>query len=219
MDEFEQLIYDLQDEYTRRNALGKLDTLGDARATVPIINTIGEDIDPNPRFVVLARNALINIGRNAVQPLIASLFHDNNILRELAADVLAEIGDTQAVQPLIKVMLEDTDEAVAQAATEALGKIGGDEAIESLVVATNHTNPYVRLTAIEALGEISDRKVIQPLRALLDSEDEKIKNAAKNSLAKMNLRVEIDRELNSPASNSTIRKQGALSPLSETWFR
>lgn len=53
-------------------------------------------------------------------------------MRQRVADVLAEIGDTRSVEPLI-VALRDDDEHVRVEAARALGKIGDARAMEPLV--------------------------------------------------------------------------------------
>lgn len=76
-------------------------------------------------------------------------------VRWSAVEVLGEIGDTEAIEPLIQA-LKDKDEDVRRNAVEALGKIGDTRAVEPLIQALEDKNADVRETAVEALGKIGD---------------------------------------------------------------
>ena len=74
---------------------------------------------------------------------------------------LGDIGDTRAVEPLIKILLKATEESGWRDAAKSLAKIGDKRAIEPLVVAmekerevfgtpSNHLlNAYKELTGEE----------------------------------------------------------------------
>ena len=53
-------------------------------------------------------------------------------MRRVAVEALGKIGDTRAVEPLIKA-LQDSEEYVRRGAVEALGKIGDTRAVEPLI--------------------------------------------------------------------------------------
>lgn len=67
-----------------------------------------------------------------VRPAIAVLAgHKDAFARHVAAEILGKLGDTQAVQPLIKA-LEDRDGSVRLAAIAALGRLADPQAVEPL---------------------------------------------------------------------------------------
>ncbi len=140
-----------------------------------------------------AHNALARIGKPAVNPLIAVLQNDKNYtIRCLAADALGDIGDLNAIEPLITA-LNDEDHNVRLHAAHALGKFrdprtisplisaftrksnpvydaakvlatwGIHEAIEPLIAALQHNDSSVRLNAAIALGKFRDPRAISPL--------------------------------------------------------
>lgn len=57
--------------------------------------------------------------------------------------------------PGIRTAAGDTNADVRRAAAEALGLIGGDEALRLLVLLKKDANPYVRAAAEEAIGRTS----------------------------------------------------------------
>ena len=57
--------------------------------------------------------------------------------------------------PAIGEAAGDSNVEVRRAAAEALGEIGGQEAVRLLVVLKKDPNPYVRASAEEAIGKTS----------------------------------------------------------------
>ena len=62
-------------------------------------------------------------------------------------------GTTQ--DPAVGRAVEDANVEVRRAAAEALGALGGDEAVRLLVRLRKDANPYVRAAAEEAIGKTS----------------------------------------------------------------
>jgi len=78
-------------------------------------------------------------------------------VREKAAELLGEIGDKRAVEPLITA-LKDGHLFVRQKAAEALGEMGDERAIKLLKeVAQNDSGSHVREAAKEALEKIQEK--------------------------------------------------------------
>jgi HEAT repeat protein len=93
----------------------------------------------------------------AVPHLLAALTDPDRTVRADAAQALGQIGDPQAVAPLIAI-IEDRDEdwGVRTKAAEALGKLRDRRATGPLVAALADMVSHVRLMAAVALGEIGD---------------------------------------------------------------
>lgn len=131
----------------RSNAARALGDIGDVRAVGPLVAGLS---DRNEGVRIAARDALVEIGASAVQPLIEVLRGSREwevYLCELAAQALMLIG-SPAVEPLIAA-LEDKDVLVRWTAAEALGKIGDKRAVSSLVAALRDSD--VSEAASEAL--------------------------------------------------------------------
>mgnify|MGYP003881496055 CR=1 FL=1 len=120
-----------------------------------------------------AAEALVKIGKPAVEPLITALKDENRYVQTMAAEALGKIGDQRAVEPLItalKDVLKDEDDSerylvsqsvVAFAAAEALSQIG-KPAVEPLISALKDENSDVRYYAAYAFSKMKDPWVVGP---------------------------------------------------------
>lgn len=101
--------------------------------------------------------------------LIRKLKHHKGSVRSKAAEVLGNIGNSRAIDPLIKVLLNDEDFFVRASAAEALGKIGDPRAVEALIDITKdkYCDEIVLKEAVEALGKIGDSRAIEQLIFIL----------------------------------------------------
>ena len=171
----EPLIGMLSDDNSRvrRNAAGALDKLGwvpetDRQRAVYLIavedwksvvecgeSAVNALIGALPFWWMTkaAAEALGEIGKPAVEPLIRILSDNDERVRRSAADALGEIGDVRAVEPLIKVLGDDSWR-VRWPAVEALGKIGDERAVEPLITALEDEDDDVRNAAEEALEKL-----------------------------------------------------------------
>jgi HEAT repeat protein len=158
-------------------ALGKI---GDASAIEPLIRALKNEVWA---VQVIAGEALGEIGdAKAVEPLIEVLEKGaDDDVRGLAALALGHIGDTRAIEPLIK-SLEDED--VRSNAAWALVKIG-EPAVKSLIEVVNNISLLFREDAVRALGEIGDKRAIEPLNKALKDKDPEVCQAAKEALKEL----------------------------------
>lgn len=98
--------------------------------------------------------ALEGFGEPASEYLIKALKDEDRWVRYLAADALANIGATKAVDALIK-LLKDPEQDVRFAAAASLGKLGDPKASTSLQEVMKNDNGYVKIAAEEALMMLS----------------------------------------------------------------
>lgn len=148
-------------ENVRECAAKVLWDIKDLRAIEPLIQAL--KLDPyNWRVERNAVDTLRKIGEPAVEPLIRALKHKDVYVRENAAKALGMIRDERAVEPLIRVVLEDVDWEDRRMAAKALVKIG-KPSVELLIPALKDWDKDVREIAAEALGEIGDKRAVQPL--------------------------------------------------------
>jgi len=101
-----------------------------------------------------------------------------------AAEILGEIGDSEAVEYLIEA-LKDTDEAVRWNAAKALGKIRDNRAVDPLTDALEDTDESVRRNAYEALGKLGDPKTKKRMVEGLKAREKNIRNQAAENLERM----------------------------------
>ena len=124
----------------------------------------------------------------AVNPLLYCLNNkdENYKIKLSCADAHRKIGDKYAVMPLVNV-LEDEDESsvyVKESAVSALGMIGDEKALDSLVSILETTKgfmskfTFLKERALEALNKINhkgDAKVMKALRHSLSDESPQVR--------------------------------------------
>ena len=117
------------------------------------------DVDSQVR--VAASDALVNIGKDAVGPLVSALTKGDPIFLQAVIDTLGKLGPV-AVPKLIN-RLHDQDELilVRRYSALALARIGTADkrVIPALVDSLDDAEPDVRVSAIEALGKIGPSAV------------------------------------------------------------
>lgn len=129
----------------------------------------------DPRKVQDAARELRKMkAKEAVQPLIGLLKHDEMNVRTEAAYALEEIGDPAAVSALIDAVdLATTAKASDQANSkiaEALGVLGDKAATSTLQKMVGASQPLVRLAAVDALARLKDPASVPTLMKLVEDE-------------------------------------------------
>ena len=109
-------------------------------------------------------------------PEVSELVHEDNDVREAAAEALGTLGDPRAVEPLIAA-LQDENSDVRRAAAEVLGEVGDSRAMEPLIATLRDEADGVREAAAQALGEIGE-PAVGPLIAALRDEDSAVRPVA-----------------------------------------
>ena len=109
---------------------------------------------------------LVDLGGNAVQPLIAALHDRDRAVRKASAQALGKIADPRAVPALIST-LEDRARSVRRAAAEALGNLSDLHAIQPLIQTLQDEDAQVRSSAARALSKLGWRPTDQTQQALL----------------------------------------------------
>ena len=102
-----------------------------------------------------AAEALGTLGEPALEALLWGLDHPDEKVRLGIIEALGEIGDARAVQPLLGILAGDTSSEIRWAAALALGHLGGEGAIPSLVNALGDPDKFVRFGAATALGGLT----------------------------------------------------------------
>lgn len=117
-----------------------------------------------------ARDALVEAGDASIPALIEGLDDPNSLVRWGACRILGEIGSVEASPALVE-RLQDDDEYshVQRAAAVALGRCGGDNALEVLRTYMEK-DPTI---GAEALGYLGDTSILpELLNFLLDLEED-----------------------------------------------
>jgi HEAT repeat protein len=182
-----------KDRRVREGITIALGQIRDAQTLEPLFLAL-KDTDGNVRQAAV--ESLVQVGSDAV-PFLIVMLNDKNSDVPRVADALGQIGDIQAVEPLVAA-LNHSDGAAREAAANALVKFGipavkpllgmlrsenaeviniaartlaqiGTVSIDPLITALQDANIGVRWAAIWTLGEIRDTRALAPLlRALQD---------------------------------------------------
>jgi len=126
----EPLLRQLRDWDVRKAVIRALGKIKDQRVLEPLVGQLRSD-----EFKEDATEALVELGKPAVERLVAALKDKDESIRKQAVIVLGRIQDAEAIDPLI-TMLEDPDWFTRLTAAAALEKIGderGREAIKPLL--------------------------------------------------------------------------------------
>ena len=103
--------------------------------------------------------------KKALEPLIQSLEKNGNYVAINYA--LVKLGDERAVEPLIQSMIRGSSSSV-----HALGLLKNPAAVEPLMAALKSNYSNIRIAAAKALGQIGDKRAVDPLIELLNVDNE-----------------------------------------------
>ncbi len=203
-----------KNSFVRYMVLRALGELKDPRAVEPIISAL-KDKEPSVRRAVARLLGELKDPR-AVEPLISAL--KDPYVREAAVEALGKLKDRRAVEPIIS-LLKKQEEHIHEVA-KAIERINiklwrieeGKEALpnsipesESELVIREFV--WVCKAAAEALGELKDRRAVEPLISLLEllqKEKEYIHYEVVKTLAKIDPKLyrisEVKRALRKPIS-------------------
>ncbi|HYA87173.1 MAG TPA: HEAT repeat domain-containing protein [Nitrospirota bacterium] len=149
----------------RKTAVEALLSLGGANVIAGLIQALSSHDNAGARNSAI--EALVQIGGQAVDPLLGIIETPDSDVRKFVVDILGDMKDRRAVPALIE-RLGDADENIRVAAAEALGKIGDRRAVDALLSClTRHNHGWLDYASAEALGEIGDERALEPLLAAL----------------------------------------------------
>jgi HEAT repeat protein len=184
-------------------ALSGLVKLGDARAAVPILETLLAN--PHSRLWELMKLNIgmrlrfglldmIESGNRDITDMLVAALHDRALDDPQRAFIIQLLGRTQdrgVVETLIEMTLAETL-TIRSAAAESLGWIGDQRAVAPLLATMNDVDNTMREVAAEALGRLKDTRAVEPLIAALHDEDEWVRRAAAVGLGELGDRRAMD---------------------------
>lgn len=208
------LIKQLGNPQGDANAKAALQLVGVGRAVVPaLLKTLSSSPDALQRrgaAIVLAMNCGGASGRQKafteasraqfkaelelaapdlrVLPVMSDrLLHDSSpLVREICAQALGYLGNTQAAPALAQALIEDPNPEVRTRAASALTLTPGAQAVPALERAVQYDNsPRVRRFAAEALGWTGDRRAVTALMAATQDPDDEVRRLAALQLGRL----------------------------------
>lgn len=177
-----QVIRTSHDWDARCRAAEAVGLIGSWQATQPLVELMGT----NEGFVQY--QIVESLGRigdpSAVGALIDALVNGDPTLRFRAGVALVHMGPP-ANEGLAGIIRDHVSADVRRSATEAMGRIGTDLAIPTLIEALHDSNALVRRAAAEALGANRDRRAVLPLCRALQDENWIVVRGAADALAEI----------------------------------
>ncbi len=201
------------DQAVRREAAQALGTIKDARAVPHLVEALG-DGDANVRLYAAYALGEIKDSR-AVDALVQSLGDPEWAVRDQARWALREIGDAEIAAPVVAALkapgadvaglvwllrhldgaeviphvaalLGDDDTEVRMRAVEVLGELRDPATVDALAEALEDGEAVVRGRAVAALVRIGGDRVLGPLQALAEREqDPAVREAAEQAVAEV----------------------------------
>lgn len=195
-------------------AIVAMGDIGDSRATRTLIRSLAEQ-----NLAWIAKDALVKIGAETVEPLITALADGNPDVRFGAIRTLAELSDPRAIIPLEEFVAREDDPTNRQLARTTLKAL--------LLDALVHDDPAIRYAAVEGLGRLNDARIVEALVPLAHRDPQNtIRTAATEVIKSLLAHVDDDpfAEHNLPlarratrlAINTFSRQLGIPIPLPDT---
>ncbi len=106
-------------------------------------------------------------------------------VRVAAAEALGRLPTPESINALIIAMTQDKGDVPFHAA-KALAQIGGEPTVNALLtLLEGDTDTVSRTHAAEILGQLFDKRAVDPLKKLLNDPDEGVKATAKWALSQL----------------------------------
>ncbi|OQB22130.1 MAG: HEAT repeat protein [candidate division BRC1 bacterium ADurb.Bin183] len=131
---------------------------------------------------VLAKKALIGMGKVASPALAKEIKHPDQMIRTHVITALAEIADPSSANALMEAVSHDDVVTIVQA-VYALRHFKGEKVYSKLKETLNHKDWRVRCAAIAALEKMGDPKVLTEIRSMQKDANERVQEAARKAVA------------------------------------
>ena len=177
-----------EDWWVRSRAADALAKIGGSRVVDAVMELIGDKDEGIRRAAI----EILNVTRDerAIGKLIEATKDKDWWVSERAVDALAEIGSKEAVPALVE-MVKSNHKAMP-VIIRALGKIGDQECIDTVLPLLDREEKAIRLEAMAALSSLTDARHSEAVRkaiaAQADSKDETVNRAANRAMKKLDRR-------------------------------
>jgi len=132
----------------------------------------------------LAMDILREVGNQDMPSLIDLILDEDPDIRIFVADILGSTGNLLAVQPLCEALLKDPEVNVRYQAAVSLGELGMEDATPCLNKAINDEE-WVQYSVIEALTKIGHTSSVDALVKALDGASDLVASMIIDSLGEM----------------------------------
>jgi HEAT repeat protein len=176
-----------EDLEVRRSAVVALGRIGDASATLALVDTLSDE-----SLAIDAANALGQIGDPAAADGLLSLIGNSDAsLRQAAISALNSLAVPSIAQRVIP-LLHDADPNVRESAVKIAGYFGHPEATGELLKLSRDRKEAVRCAAIEHLPYVEDDRASEVLFNAIKEDTPKVRAAAARALGNMDAPQVVD---------------------------
>lgn len=158
-------------------ALGKL---GDKRAVEPLVQALKDD-DLGYSF----NDALIELGRHALLPLLDALKTGDQEIRRRIVRVLGRLRDVNVFELLVQIFNDEEDNKVRSSIILALGDLEDSRAVTLLIQLLKDKDHEIRGSAAQALGWLKSSEATEALIETLEDQDQEVRQFAASSLGQI----------------------------------
>src|SRR5438876_315930 len=143
--------------------------------------------DPNLERAHMAQQELESMGDAAVDALAHAMHHAQGRRSWLAVCALSSIDSERTIEPLIEGLLDsEVVDSIRQVIAQALGKRHDPRIVEPLIRALGDSSYLVQISAIDALGNLGDKRAVESIVAVLtQTTSPTVRYTAIRSLAKL----------------------------------
>lgn len=164
------------DHITRSDAIEPLGMFGpDAREAVPmLIEMLGDEENYSPGFYTVRALGAIGPEPGVADALIKVMSHDNQNVRENAAESLGGMGGEPGVRDALLTALTEGEHGMKISAAKAIGNIGAwPEAVDALIDVLDTDSSFLTWHACIALGKAgrNGEPAIKELRRVLERQE------------------------------------------------
>lgn len=167
------------DEDVRLAAVRSLGQLGSAQGLRVLLDALEDQVKWTPAKIV---EILVSIGPEIESEIVPRLTADRSPMsRKLYVELCGYLRLLAGIEPL-RTLADDPDRGVRSAVAQALGLIGHDSAMDTLLGLLTDQDALVRFEAALALGGLGSPETAAQLQQALDDPDWQVRRNAAVSL-------------------------------------
>ena len=187
-----------EDLDTRQAAAVALGRIGDRRAAGALIEALHDR-----ELALPAAGALARIGaREAFEPLLALIGHEDVAVRQAIIAALNSIGHPEMPQRIV-ALLDDPDPLVRESSVRIAGYFGYPTCVDQVLARCSDAAEEVRRAVVEHLPFFDDPRTTAAIVAMLERDSPRVRAAAAGALARVEPATAV------PALTRALRDQDA----------